>query len=169
MPPVEASGTIKLTLFIDNERLNLRLNRFAESLSDMRRFWIEFFAPQLFADAQENFATEGRYVGGWRALSPAYAAWKLAHFGPKPILERRGRLKRSFTIGAAGNILRAFKTRGEFGSSVPYFPYHQRGTPRMPQRRILFFRRGNTYNRLLSQYVREELIAAGLPANRASA
>jgi hypothetical protein len=153
-------GRVKLTLLLDDDKLELTVNKFTQSLNDMRRFWTEFFGPQFFDDVQQNFASEGRFVGGWRALSPKYAAWKLKHYGPRNILVRTGRMQRSLRMGAGENIFRAFKTRVEMGSSVDYMPYHQRGTRRMPRRQVLFFRKGRTYNKLLQQYVREEAQAA---------
>jgi phage gpG-like protein len=165
--PVINSKTMKLTVTIDDEKLSLSLSRFGQSLTDFRRFWTDFFAPQFFADIQTNFATQGGYVGGWRALSPEYAAWKLSHYGSKPILQRRGDLINSLRIGAGKNIMKVTKAQALFGSKVPYLAYHQFGTDRMPRRIVLFFRSMPLYARLLSQFLREEMKRAGLIARSA--
>lgn len=150
-----------LTITIDDKRLQLAIGKVGENLRSFRRFWRDFFAPQFFADAQKNLASEGQYVGGWRALSPRYAAWKLKHFGPRPILVLRGRLRRSFTIGAAENIIRAGAMEAYFGSRVPYVPYHQSGTSRIPRRQIMWLGPNRTYKRLLTQFIGEQIGDAG--------
>src|SRR4051812_24138664 len=124
---IKVGRSVNLTITIDDERLQLTLKNVTMRLDDFRRFWTDFFAPQFFADIQKNFELEGKLVGGWRALSPGYAAWKLRHYGPKPILVRTGALKASLMPRGRGNILRAFKARGEFGSQIPYLTKHQRG------------------------------------------
>jgi phage gpG-like protein len=158
-----ASGNskLKLEVEIDDDVLELKLSRFAQKLDDFRRFWTDFFAPQFFDDVQKNFAAQGRFVGGWRALKPEYAAWKLRHYGPKPILVRTGAMRESLRTGGRGNILRAFKAYGIFGSTVRYLVFHQRGTRQMPQRRVLWIGPHATYKRLLAEFVRDEMRAAG--------
>lgn len=161
MPRVFESGrTVRLKVTIDDDKLELVVRNVVGRFSDFRRFWADFFAPQFFADIQKNFETEGRLVGGWRALSPGYAAWKLRHYGPKPILVRTGALKASLMPRGRGNILRVFKSRGEFGSVLPYLTKHQRGIG-VPRRQVLFFKSTRIYNRLLAQWVKEEMQAAG--------
>lgn len=152
---------MSLSVTVDDERIAVPLTKLAQAVSDFRRFWSEYFAPQFFVDVRDNFAAEGRFVGGWRALSPKYAAWKLKKYGPKPILEATGRMKRTFRIGAPGNIMRVTRARAVFGSSDPKVPFHNRGTARMPQRKILYFRSMRVYSRLLAEFVRDEMQQAG--------
>jgi len=161
MAPWRITGgrKVRLSVTIDDDKLSLGLTRFAESLTDFRRFWKDFFAPQFYEDVQENFAREGSYVGGWRALSPAYAAWKLQHYGPKPILQRRGTLIESLRLGGRYNVTKVTKESAIFGSTVEYLGFHQYGTARMPRRPVLFFRSHALYARLLTSYLREELRA----------
>lgn len=165
---VTVGRQVKLSVSIDNERLDLAVKNVAARFDDFRRFWTDFFAPQFFADIQKNFELEGKLVGGWRALSPGYAAWKLKHYGPKPILVRTGAMKSSLMMRGRGNILRAYKARGEFGTSIPYMTKHQRGEG-VPRRQVLFFGPTRIYNRLLAQWVKEEMQAAGFKNARVTA
>lgn len=151
-----------ITVTISDQKLQLAISRFGTRLRDFRRFWTEFFAPQFFADVQRNLASEGGYVGGWRALSPRYAAWKLRTYGPRPMMVLTGRLKNSFVLGASENVVRARPLDVYVGSRVPYVPYHQRGTDRMPQRKIIWLGPNQTYKRLLSRFVAEEASASGI-------
>jgi phage gpG-like protein len=162
-----ARRLFQLSIQIDDAKLSLALNKFGQTLSDFRRFWKDFFAPQFFSDVQDNFLSEGRYVGGWRSLSPSYAAWKFAHYGPKPILQRTGDLIESFRIGGRRNILKVTHAYALFGSSVAYMPFHQYGTPRMPKRVVLFFGEKRVYSRLLADYLREELTGSGFKVRSA--
>lgn len=160
-------GRVNLSVVIDDDRIQLSLGKLADRLTDLRRFWIDYFAPQFFDDIQKNFASSGRFVGGWRALSPRYAAWKMKHYGPLPILVRGGTLSESLRIGGRGNVIRALKMRGEFGSQVPYLPFHQRGTRRMPKRQVLFLGNSRTYQRLLNSFLRDEMNASGFQGKTA--
>ena len=159
----KTQGPISIGLEIDDDVLSVKLSKVAQSLDDWRRFWSQFWGPQFFADVQKNFAQEGDPVGGWRALSPEYAAWKLRHFGPKPILVRSGAMKESLRMGGRLNVFRAFKAYAELGSLVKYLPFHQRGTRRMPRRQVLWIGPTVTYKRLLVRFVKEEFARAGFP------
>lgn len=152
--------TFGLKFTVDDDELSLKFGRFANRLSDFRRFWYTVFAPQFFEDVQRNFQTEGRSVGRWRALSPRYAAWKLRTYGRLPILQRTGRLIESWRIGGRGNYLRAWRKSAEFGSTVRYSRFHQHGTSRMPARPIAWVASARVYQPLLNQYLREEHRAA---------
>lgn len=156
-------GGWALTFGADDTAVELALSRTAERLRDFRRFWREFFAPQWFTDIRLNFSTQGKPVGGWRALSPRYAAWKRSQVGNKPILQFSGEMLRSFTIGDRNNVLKVGKTVVELGSRLPRVAYHNRGAGRVPQRRILWTGPARTYKPLLDRFVAEEMKAAGLP------
>lgn len=153
---------VNISITIDDREITLRFPKWARRLEDLRRFWTDFFAPQFFIDVQRNFNTEGSFVGGWRALSPRYAAWKLRHYGRKPILVRTGRMKRSFVYGGPGNYIRAWKLRMALGSTVEYTKYHQAGTERMPARPVIWLGQQRVYQKLLTQFVREEGRAEGV-------
>jgi hypothetical protein len=155
---------INLSISADFGDIQLRFHNLATKLSDLTRFWIEFFAPQFFKDIQENFASEGGFVGGWRALSSKYAAWKLAHYGNRPILVLTGAMRESLRLGGRGNVVIAGKKTGVFGSRDRKLGWHNRGTARMPQRQVIYVKRGTVYQRHLHRFAREEMAAAGIRA-----
>lgn len=157
------TSKLSLTIGVDDTRIELALSGTAARLKDFRRFWTAFFAPQWFADIRRNFKTQGAPVGGWRALSPAYAAWKRSQVGNKPILQFTGTMLASFTEGDRNNILRVSRSRVELGSRMPRVAYHNLGTSRVPQRRILWTGPSRVYKPLLNQFVAEEMRAAGMP------
>ena len=79
----------------------------------------------------ERFAAGGP---GWAPLTPRYAAWKSAHYPGRPILTREGSLREGLS-GGSRYIQRISRKEGEYGTSVPWAIYHQRGTSRMVARK----------------------------------
>lgn len=156
-------GRFMLTFGMDDTGITLALSRAGERIKDFRRFWREYYAPQWFSDILKNFRTEGGPVGGWRALSPRYAAWKRRQVGPKPILQFRGAMISSFYIGNRNNIFKVTKTYVELGSKLERVAFHNRGGGRLPKRRILWTGPRRTYQPYLTTFIEEELRAAGLP------
>lgn len=89
----------------------------------------------------ENFRSRGATSGEpWMPLSNKYARWKLEHYGPMPIMIRRGALIRdlSFLSGPPNHI--GF-TEATFGTEIGYAKFHQTGTSIMPRRKIVFIPR----------------------------
>lgn len=85
-----------------------------------------------------NFASQGAASGKpWMPLDNEYARWKLANHGALPILVVSGTLKDSLTRlrGAPNEI---DKKSAVFGTNVPYAKFHQSGTSKMPQRKVVF-------------------------------
>lgn len=86
----------------------------------------------------KNFASNGLESGkSWSPLDPQYAAWKSSRFPGRPTMVRSGDLFASLTNmkGAPSFIA---KDRAQFGTSVEYAKFHQRGTFKMPKRQIVF-------------------------------
>jgi len=120
-----------------------KLTRFADRLGDMSSLWDEM-AEALHAVQERAFESEGSSSGArWHPLSPRYRTEKAARFPGKGILEATGRLRRSFSSGAQGNIFKATPGRMTWGTEVPYSVYHQHGTSRMPARPVLRFTGGD--------------------------
>ena len=86
------------------------------------------FDPIMKRSIQINFAQEGR-PQRWQALAEKTEDDREAKGYPRahPILERTGKLKRGF-YSRIGPRSYAIHNR------VPYFPYHQHGTNKMPAR-----------------------------------
>lgn len=161
---------VRLQFSIDGEDIvNVALPRFRTQLGDLREFWIRYAAPKLYRDIQDNFESEGGSVGGWPPLSPAYAKWKAKHYPGRPMLVRKGPLKKSLTFdgtkpGPEG-LFEASRNALIFGTRIAYAQHHQRPTgKRPPRRRILFLRPGasETFGRLLHAFAVDQAKAAGL-------
>ncbi|HEY8410195.1 MAG TPA: hypothetical protein VIK76_02290 [Pyrinomonadaceae bacterium] len=154
---------LSFSVEVNNERLELTFKEAASRIADFRNFWVNYWGPQFFSDIRANFASQGGSVGGWRALSPEYAAWKRSVVGNKPILQFTGEMLASFTIGDRNNIFRAMKTRVVAGSRVKRVSYHNEGGGRLPKRQIIFIGPKRVYQPLLNRWVAEEMAAAGMP------
>jgi phage gpG-like protein len=92
--------------------------------------------------SQEMFKTEGAFGkhGRWKPLNPVYAERKAKQYPGKGILRRKDRLLKSLTSNSE-NISTGTRTGTgysyRFGTSIePYPRLHQRGSGRLPQRRI---------------------------------
>lgn len=154
-----------MTLGIDASwipQMRDRLGRFVEKVRDFMPLWPDV-AEQFWDDIQRNIDGEGSYVGGWRALSPAYARWKRAHVGHTRIMILTGRLKDSVRLGGRNNITTMRSNALLLGSRDPKLPYHQRGTNRMPRRPIIFWSGDPAFGRLLRSFVSSKALEAGLP------
>lgn len=153
---------------VDVGVVSRKLQAIAAAITNWTSFWRDYAFPLIAERTQRNFETEGGFVGGWAPLSPHYAAWKARHYAGRPILQREGTLYRSlqWSQGAAGpgGIARIENTRAEFGTSVGYGIFHQRGTRRMPQRQVLAIPESQTWGRLLQRYVNDHRVAAKLGA-----
>lgn len=160
---VVGDGLVRLTFEIEGyERANLDLTGAATKARDFRPFWRTMVAPWFFGLMQEQFATEGAGVGGWVPLSPRYAAWKAKRFPGKTILRRTDRLMKSLTWTGASlatpeGIAVMTPTAAVFGTSVPYGRFHQRGTKKMRQRRILYLptNASDTLGRMLHRWAQD--------------
>jgi len=88
----------------------------------------------IMADIEQNFVSEGGLVGGWKPLSASTVAGRLreGYGGQHPILQKTGRLRKSFYSNVS-------KSKALITSNSPYFPYHQSISPRtkLPRRAML--------------------------------
>lgn len=128
---------LDFTIDVDGVReFDRSFNRIRRHINDLFPVWREVQAEFFFIERRQ-FRTEGAAgaSGRWKALSPKYAAWKLKRYGPKPILERTGRLLKSLTNQSPDTIRVFGRREAIFGSRVPYGRYHQRGGGRLPQRK----------------------------------
>ncbi len=159
---------VTLTASVDGlEQLNGAIARWQESMADLTPFWREVFVPAVLQDIQDNWDQQGAMVGGWAAVSPAYAAWKAQRWGSHlGILELSLRLRGSLQwlgsdIGPEG-ILRMSRDGVEIGTSVPYAKKHQDGAG-IARRQFLFLRTADVYEPMWTEWLRERGRQAGLP------
>lgn len=176
------AGLVRLTFAIEGyERVSVGLSRWARQIRDFRPFWRQYVAPWFFAALVKHFHNQGILVGGWRPLSPRYAAWKARRYPGKTILRRTDRLIRSLTwsggvvvqgagyggsVGPEGVFL-AEETGAAFGTRVPYAHAHHYGAGRLPQRRILHLPPGasRTLGRMLHRWAHAQATALGVTSS----
>ncbi len=117
---------LRLTLEVFGERqIDRTLAGITERGQDLRPAF-EDITEQFLEAERRQFATQGIFgSGGWRALSPPYAAWKARHYPGKTILRRDDDLWRSLTQGPAVKVIEP--DRLILGSDVEYGKYHQAG------------------------------------------
>ena len=92
----------------------------------------EAYARYMERSIDRNFAAEGR-PDRWAGLQPATIVQRIQlGFGAGPILQRTGRLKRSFRFTWGPRSFR-------ISNLAHYFPHHQFGAPRanIPQRAMI--------------------------------
>tara|TARA_Y100000310_G_scaffold333905_2_gene412439 strand:+ start:12902 stop:13381 length:480 start_codon:yes stop_codon:yes gene_type:complete len=118
-------------------QVNRMLSRTTDKLDDLRPF-LDGVADLLLAVMADQFDSGGGRSASWEPLSPRYAAQKRAKWGQRPLLVASGEMRESLTQRGGRHIeRRPLADVLEFGSRVPYAIYHQMGTQRMPQRKIL--------------------------------
>lgn len=149
-------------------RLRAAVTRTRRQLADMR----PFFREELKAFRQreaELFDSGGAAVGGWRRLSPHYAAYKARVRPGAPLMEFDGRLRDSLTKkGAAGAIERVERQSMEAGTGVIYAHRHHHGDEDagIPARPLLSFRpdERRAMQVRLESWLAREATRAGWPA-----
>lgn len=128
---------MRFTFNVEGEtQVDRTLARVMDDLEDLRPAW-DTLADRFAKVEERQFDTEGRYGGaGWPALSPAYAAWKAAHYPGQPIMVRTGEGRRGLTERPFG--VEVIEARSmALGSGTDYLRYHQRGAGNLPQRRVV--------------------------------
>lgn len=89
---------------------------------------------KLSAYYQKNMKSEGKKLlkTKWKKLSPLTLASKARlGFGGKKILERTGKLRKGI------KTTKLLKSEVTIGNKVKYYPYHQKGGRKLPQRQML--------------------------------
>ena len=106
-------------------------------LRNLRPVWRSLLA-WLRQVTIDQFATAGgRSRDRWQPLSPIYGARKSRVWPGKPILRASDRLFQSLTGSNQDSIVEIEAGSFTWGTATPYARYHQRGTARIPQRKIL--------------------------------
>jgi phage gpG-like protein len=118
--------------FYGQVELDRTLAGLEERTQDLRPVW-DTLRRRFLVTERKQFDSEGAFGGGkWAPLSPAYGAWKAAHYPGKPILVRTGELRRSLTEGPQVTVMEPHLAI--FGSAVEYGQYHEEGSAHLPRR-----------------------------------
>lgn len=94
---------------------------------------------EFYKIMKDQFASEGSKgaSGKWKALNPKYKAIKDRKYGVLPILQRTKRTYKSLTSQGSDTVVDESAQEMTIGTKVPYAPYHQRGSGRLPRREII--------------------------------
>ena len=115
---------IDITISIDGQvEIARRMDTMGHDIRDWHKP-LGRISSNLLKAFDNNFASRGQMFGGWQARSKSY---------PWPLLEKTGRLRKSFKGDVRGDAL-------VLSNTSPYFKYHQRGTSRLPKRTMMALR-----------------------------
>ena len=127
-------ASIKIT--VDAKKAIARMVVMKKRANDMRPVLWRAKQWLRFAN-EENFRQAGLPSGGWSPLDPEYSAWKNLREPGAGTMIRTGRLFRSLTsLDAPPNKIDIMEAT--FGTKVEYAKFHQYGTTRMPQRKVVY-------------------------------
>ena len=125
----------QLRIRVDGEEQLARGFEISERHADDLSAPLRDAAEILRQSIGQNFASEGGNVGGWAPLSPDYREWKESHFPGMPILVRTRAMRAAILSESAFTVE---KRRMVYDPDAPaYAIFHQRGTSRMPQRKVV--------------------------------
>jgi phage gpG-like protein len=149
----------RVTLEVFGDKvLSREFLRTGDNADDLTPAWRRVI-PYLHSTVADQFASEGGEMsGGWAPLAPSTLARKT---GPS-ILVESGALEESLTGMAPGAIRDVSKDELAFGSSVPYGIHHQRGTSRMPARKVLQFGGRSRHGREVMRIIQAHIFGSGV-------
>jgi hypothetical protein len=118
------------------EVLARALSRFGEGVQDFRPVW-EAIHLNFVQIEEQQFDSQGARGGQpWPPLSPSYAAWKEKWSPGMPILRLTQRMWGEFAVGV-GMMVDIAPMYMRLTPTVDYAQWHQRGTSRMPARKVV--------------------------------
>ncbi|HWQ34328.1 MAG TPA: phage virion morphogenesis protein [Blastocatellia bacterium] len=120
------------------EKFERAIRLLYDSFRDFRRLWPQV-ANEFYRIEREQFNSQGAggASGAWRELSPGYEKYKAVKHPGKPILQASGHLKESLTDPTnKDHVFRMTEDSLILGTTDPVGQYHQKGTDRLPQRKI---------------------------------
>lgn len=95
-------------------------------------------AKDWLGDANsQNFSLGGVPSGGWSPLDPQYASWKSSRHPGAGLMVKTGRLFNSLSsLSGPPNLVESMSAT--FGTKVEYAKFHQYGTSKMAQRKVVY-------------------------------
>lgn len=121
---------------LGTQQVSRALSRYAEGIKDFTPAWSRIHQDFVQVEEQQ-FETQGARGGTpWAPLSPAYAAWKQKYFPGLPILQLTRSMWSQFAVGT-GMLLEIKPLSLHMRPTLDYPIFHQRGTKRMPARRVV--------------------------------
>lgn len=154
---------LELEVFGDVQ-LRRELLRFADAASDASPAFTKIARQGSGASGvyslrgieRRQFDSQGQFAsGGWMPLAPSTTRAKARHGLSRRILKATGALEASLVGPGAGHVEIISPHQLVFGTSVGYAGFHQRGTKRMPRRRVIELREQDRRNfvRILQKHL----------------
>lgn len=126
---------IKATLDVKATVKALRALR--DRLRDLRPMFTTALA-YLRKATDQQFSSQGARSGDtWPPLSRPYSEWKAIRYPGQPILRATDKLYKSLVQKTSDSVEKVNRQSLTYGTKRKYARFHQRGTPRMPMRKIL--------------------------------
>jgi len=148
-----------ISLTVDGtDQFNRVFKRLDASFDDLSPVWPDL-RDEFWRIEKEQFASEGSKgaSGHWPALSPRYAAQKIARYGAgKKILEADGHLRESLTGDNPGSYYQTGPKDFAIGTVIPYGIYHQRGSGNLKKREPISI--SDTQKRSMGKVIQKALI-----------
>lgn len=124
-----------MTFTVDKAKLK-NLRKTIQTLIDTQKDYskpLKKSAKVIILEAQDNITKQGFHYGTFRKLAPATKLDRVrkGYPGSRPILVRKGTLRKRFLVKDAG------KKSIKVHNPVTYAKVHQFGTDKVPQRKIL--------------------------------
>jgi phage gpG-like protein len=114
-----------------------KLSALRARVTDLRPAWKSLLL-YLRKATERTFATEGGRIGAkWAPLTQPYASRKARAFPGQPILRATDAMFRSLVVGTENSVIESEPQEFIFGTQDRKARFHQDGTPRMAQRKIL--------------------------------
>lgn len=115
------------------------LGNIKRDMGDFKPVWPRV-AELFYRSEGQQFSSQGSRgpSGRWSPLNPQYAKRKRMKWGTRGILIASGRMKASLVGRSADSIYDvSHGMYAELGTRVPYAIFHQAGTSKMPQRKLI--------------------------------
>jgi len=124
---------MNINIQIDKSKVVGSFKKLVSEITNRSREPLRESAQVIVDESIRNFGTQGFTFGeAWKPLKPSTVKQRRRMgLGARPILVVSGRLKKGVKIKSVDN------KKAVVGNDVPYYPYHQLGTRKMPQRQIL--------------------------------
>lgn len=123
--------------FVGLDKTIERLTAMARRLRDLRPAWRSVLS-YLKRATEQTFVSQGARIGTqWAPLSEGYAKQKAVVYPGQPILRASDAMFNSLVGGNSDSVVEIQEQELTYGTRTKYARYHQDGTPRMSQRRIL--------------------------------